>query len=284
MPPQGRLGDRSLVPLDVHGCPGCPHTAIGPAISGSPTVNVNGRPALRVDDPGIHAACCGPNTWTALTGSATVFINGRAAHRQWDLDRHCGGLGLLIEGSPDVNVGGISIETLMIVLNLFASLLQSLNSSSSGDSPSGSDSSGSGQRRSIWDKFREAVGGVMEAGPIDAWDAAYGEDADAAEDFAGGYSDKWENNAARHGVWQARLANKHGEDTARSIGDAHERGSPDPLDSFIDQHNNNVARQIGRDADSLDDIPAEVKRAMEDGRLITRPDDPRIPADLRRPR
>jgi uncharacterized Zn-binding protein involved in type VI secretion len=105
MPGQGRLGDKANVPLDMHGCPACPHPAIGPAILGSPDVNVNRRPALRVDDPGVHAACCGPNTWTATTGSLTVFINGKAAHRLGDKNRHCGGIGQLVEGSLNVIVG-----------------------------------------------------------------------------------------------------------------------------------------------------------------------------------
>ena len=106
MPPQGRLGDKSQVPADAHGCPGCPHPAVGPAIMGSPTVFVNGRPALRVDDVGIHAACCGPNMWTAQAGSGTVFINTLKAHRLGDQDTHCGGSGQMIEGSADVFVGG----------------------------------------------------------------------------------------------------------------------------------------------------------------------------------
>lgn len=93
------------MPLDAHGCPACPHPAIGPAIQGSPDVNVNRRPALRVDDPGIHAACCGTNTWTATKGSLTVFINGKGAHRMGDQNRHCGGIGQLVEGSPNVIVG-----------------------------------------------------------------------------------------------------------------------------------------------------------------------------------
>jgi len=106
MPGQGRLGDKANAPLDTHGCPACPHPgAIGPAIQGSPDVNVNRRPALRVDDPGIHAACCGANTWTAIQGSVTVFINGKGAHRIGDQNRHCGGTGQLIEGSPNVIVG-----------------------------------------------------------------------------------------------------------------------------------------------------------------------------------
>jgi uncharacterized Zn-binding protein involved in type VI secretion len=108
MPPQARLGDKALVPADAHGCPACPHTATGPASGGSPNVFVNGRPAIRVDDPGIHAACCGPNTWNTETGSRSVFINGRAAHRLGDWVKHCGGMGQTIEGSPNVIVGDIS--------------------------------------------------------------------------------------------------------------------------------------------------------------------------------
>jgi uncharacterized Zn-binding protein involved in type VI secretion len=77
----------------------------GPAIGGSPDVNINGKPALRVGDPGIHAACCGPNSWKAAAGSSGVFINGKAAHRQNDQTTHCGGVGKLIEGSSDVFIG-----------------------------------------------------------------------------------------------------------------------------------------------------------------------------------
>lgn len=104
VPGQGRLGDKANVPLDAHGCPACPHPAIGPAIQGSPNVNVNRRPALRVGDPGIHTACCGTNTWIATKGSLTVFINGKGAHRMGDQNRHCGGMGQLVEGSHNVIV------------------------------------------------------------------------------------------------------------------------------------------------------------------------------------
>jgi len=105
MPGQGRLGDKAKVSADAHGCPGCPHPGIGPAIMGSPDVFVNGSPALRVDDVGIHAVCCGTNMWQAQQGSATVFINGKAAFRLNDPSKHCGGSGQLIEGSSDVIVG-----------------------------------------------------------------------------------------------------------------------------------------------------------------------------------
>jgi uncharacterized Zn-binding protein involved in type VI secretion len=106
MPPMGRLGDKSQAPMDAHGCPACPHPVIGPAIIGSPNVLVNNLPALRVGDKGIHMVCCGPNMWTATAGSATVMINNLPAHRLGDQDMHCGGPGTLIEGSPDVLVGG----------------------------------------------------------------------------------------------------------------------------------------------------------------------------------
>ena len=106
MPPQARLGDKSNIPMDSHGCPACPHPAVGPAVQGSPNVMVNGRPAVRVGDKGVHAACCGPNMWTAAAGSSTVMINNMQAHRLGDKDTHCGGNGQMIEGSNNVMSGG----------------------------------------------------------------------------------------------------------------------------------------------------------------------------------
>ena len=107
MPPQARLGDKSQVPNDSHGCLGCPHSCVGPATSGSPDVFVNGKPALRVGDQGTHSSCCGDNNWVAQTGSATVFINNKAAHREGDQDKHCGGMGKMIKPcSPNVITGG----------------------------------------------------------------------------------------------------------------------------------------------------------------------------------
>ena len=106
MPPQCRVGDKSMVPADVHGCPACPHPAVGPAIKGSPNVMVNKMPAVRVTDQGKHMACCGPNSWVAAKGSGTVMINKLPAHRLGDMDNHCGGVGQMIQGSTNVMVGG----------------------------------------------------------------------------------------------------------------------------------------------------------------------------------
>ncbi len=107
MPAAGRVGDKAQAqgPGCAHGCPACPHPAIGPGIIGSPDVFINSRFALRVDDIGMHAVCCGMNMWTAKMGAPTVFINGKQAFRQNDMGQTCGGMTKLIEGSPNVLVG-----------------------------------------------------------------------------------------------------------------------------------------------------------------------------------
>jgi uncharacterized Zn-binding protein involved in type VI secretion len=103
---QSRLGDNSHVPQDTHHKPDCPHSCTGPATQASPNVFVNNKAALRVTDTGVHSHCCGPNTWIAVEGSSTVHINNLDAHRKEDRDQHCGGPGQMIEGSPNVWVGG----------------------------------------------------------------------------------------------------------------------------------------------------------------------------------
>lgn len=100
-----RLADRSYVPKDSHGRGCCDHGAIGPAQTGSPNVFVNSRPVLRVGDTGVHSKCCGDNTWEAVQGAQRVIVNGRRVHRLGDEDRHCGGMGYMVDGSPDVVAG-----------------------------------------------------------------------------------------------------------------------------------------------------------------------------------
>ena len=103
MPGACRLGDRSKAPIDTHGCPACLHTNVqGPAITASPNVFVNGAPALRIGDGGIHAACCFTNTWKVIQGSGQVFVNGQALVRKGDTTLHCGGIGKMIDASENV--------------------------------------------------------------------------------------------------------------------------------------------------------------------------------------
>jgi len=71
-------------------------------------VLINGERALRVGDPGVHAACCGPNAWQATAGAPGVFINGKNAHRKGDAIAHCGGDGALSTGSGNVIIGDLS--------------------------------------------------------------------------------------------------------------------------------------------------------------------------------
>jgi uncharacterized Zn-binding protein involved in type VI secretion len=106
----GRLMDLAQAPPHPHGCPPCAasgHPHVGPAVEGSDDVLINFKPALRIDDPGVAAACCGPNTWKASAGSGTVLINDRGAHRVGDETKHCqgAGTGKLITGSADVLIG-----------------------------------------------------------------------------------------------------------------------------------------------------------------------------------
>lgn len=119
MPEAGRIGDKGQVPSDSHGCPSCPHGAVGPGTSGSADVVINGSPALRIDDVGVHSSCCGPNTWIATAGAPGVYINGRKAHRLGDAQKHCGGNGKLIEGSPNVVIGDYSAGGLVQFVPLF---------------------------------------------------------------------------------------------------------------------------------------------------------------------
>ena len=88
------VGDMAVCPADAHGCPACPHPTTGPVTTGSPNVFVNGKPAARVGDKGVHAACCGQNTFEIISGDSTVLINGRAAAKRAEsVTKHCGGSG-----------------------------------------------------------------------------------------------------------------------------------------------------------------------------------------------
>lgn len=104
MQPLCRVGDIAFCPSCVHGKPCCAsgHPVSGPATVGSPNVFVNGVPALRLGDPGVHVGCCGSNTWVVAGGSAVVLINGIPAARLGDPTTHCGGAGVMTSAAPTV--------------------------------------------------------------------------------------------------------------------------------------------------------------------------------------
>ena len=118
MPAAARLGDKAQVAADAHGCPACPHAAVGPIVVGSPNVFINKKPAGRKDDIGIHAVCCGANNYTIVKGSPTVYVNNKPLARRNDKTKHCGGTGPIIEGSPNVLIddGASAAGTLASIL------------------------------------------------------------------------------------------------------------------------------------------------------------------------
>jgi len=105
MPEASRLGDKAKCEADSHGTPVCPNRVKGPATQGSPDVQINHMPALRLNDKGLHKSCAGPGVWQAVQGCESVLINYQPAVRKNDLTQHCGGVGVMIEGSDDVMVG-----------------------------------------------------------------------------------------------------------------------------------------------------------------------------------
>ncbi|MBI5858820.1 MAG: PAAR domain-containing protein [Sphingobacteriales bacterium] len=85
---------------DSHGCPACPHPAVGPITTGSPDILIYGHPAARVGDVGYHMVCCGPNTFTILSGDDEVLINGKAAALfEFSKTQHCGSIGNICKAS-----------------------------------------------------------------------------------------------------------------------------------------------------------------------------------------
>lgn len=94
-----RVGDTAKVPADAHGGLTDPMTCIGPIVSGSPNVFIDGRAAARQGDPGVHASCCGPNTFKIAGGDSQVLINGKPAAKIGSKTQHCGGVGRIVEGS-----------------------------------------------------------------------------------------------------------------------------------------------------------------------------------------
>jgi len=91
------VGMQAHCPADSHGCPADPLPVTGPITTGSSHVYVNGRPAARVGDVGVHAACAGPNTFRITGGDSSVLIDGRAAAKKGSTTSHCGGEGYIIK-------------------------------------------------------------------------------------------------------------------------------------------------------------------------------------------
>jgi len=91
----------------VHPWSPTPHPNAGPIQTGAGTVYIENCQAARLNDMGVHAACCGPNIYTIITASSTVVIEGSAAARLGDSTLHCGtAAGSIVTGAGTVTIGG----------------------------------------------------------------------------------------------------------------------------------------------------------------------------------
>lgn len=112
MPGACRLGDCAECPFDAHGGVKCPHKVRGPVVTASKDIFIEGKNAVRQGDRGIHAICCGPNTFTVTGGAPNTFFNRNRAGRNGDGTAHCGGFGQMEQGSSTVIVGNAQAPVL----------------------------------------------------------------------------------------------------------------------------------------------------------------------------
>ncbi len=113
-------GCKAYCPADAHGGISDPLPVVGPIIEGSPLILINGHPAARVGDMGVHAVCSGANSFTISTGDYDVLIDGRPAARfGYSQTIHCGGRGEIlpknrqgfVTANKDVTVSGNGKES-----------------------------------------------------------------------------------------------------------------------------------------------------------------------------
>jgi len=91
---------------DAHGCPACPHPCVGVCSTYSSTVMVRGYPAIRKGDSGMHAACCGPNTFEIIDGDSSVLVDGKPSARIGSQTKHCGSMGIILnEENSQIKAG-----------------------------------------------------------------------------------------------------------------------------------------------------------------------------------
>jgi hypothetical protein len=102
MPGWSRETDRSACNADH---------AVGVSFGTARDVLVNGRRPLFMTNRGLYGMCCSKAAvmWVVSEGTATVLINGEFAAGLRMATAHQSGKGTLIDGSPDVLIGGPTI-------------------------------------------------------------------------------------------------------------------------------------------------------------------------------
>lgn len=103
---KGHPADKAKNPKCRHGKSCCPHSTKGKYTQGSPNVDADNCPLVRVGDEFAHDdKCCDSNKGTAAKGSTKVTCNNRPVHRDKDRTKHCGGDGKGDGGCPKVLAG-----------------------------------------------------------------------------------------------------------------------------------------------------------------------------------
>ncbi len=97
------IGSIAFCPFDAHGCIGCSHAVSGPVITGNGNVLINGMPVACEGDRGVHAACCGGNSFVITDGDPNVLINGKKVAKIGSRTQHCGGGGHIVSTGGSVS-------------------------------------------------------------------------------------------------------------------------------------------------------------------------------------
>ncbi|PIZ30748.1 MAG: hypothetical protein COY40_03855 [Alphaproteobacteria bacterium CG_4_10_14_0_8_um_filter_53_9] len=107
-------------------------------------------------------------------------------------------------------------------------------------------------------------------------DEAYAKGAERGISPQGGHNGS--ADAFRHVYTSAKVTRDYGSAVARTLGTANEIQHPNPSNErYMDESNNAVGREIGQKASagnwSDDQIADDVKKAMDEGRVILSPED-----------
>lgn len=97
------IGSMALCPSDAHGCIACAHTVTGPVITGNGNVLIDGMPVACEGDRGVHAGCCGGNSFVITGGDPEVLINGKKVAKIGSSTQHCGGNGHIVSTGSGVS-------------------------------------------------------------------------------------------------------------------------------------------------------------------------------------
>ena len=105
MPQLTRVGDISVGTCSCC-CPGCPHGWVSVHIQGRPNVYASGKNVMGAPHDIGSSSCPHCPTSFSVTGSGTVNVEGKKAHRIGDVHNVACGTGVVVSGDSRILVGG----------------------------------------------------------------------------------------------------------------------------------------------------------------------------------